>query len=604
MTPTILSIDDIAHVHGRVAIDFETTGLDPFHDESLGLGIWAEDAGIIGFVPTYTEDDLRRIAHMMLFSWEPKCFVMAHNLKFEWHWLRADERLLNRHRWFDTQIAEQQLNEEFDLTLEATEARRLKTRSKKALLALAAPYGGIRKAAQWPQELLAEYCVNDSRITYLIAQAQSPKLRSEQLTQVVAHQHEYLKEIFRIERRGLFYEPAAGTRTRKKIQQLVRTGDQKLVETLQEAGLDYTTAPKYTSPQQLSRLLYQELGLHRPEVPPELAGSPKAAAYRTKTGTAKELLAQLDHPAVRIIEELRKVIKIGSYLKAYDALGVAEDGGRALHPSFNITGTITGRLSCSKPNLQQVSDRSVGNLLLAPGDEPLHLRRVFRARDGYRLVSIDYRQMEMAAFAMIAREMKMLEIVRSGGDIHQGVSELLLGGYDAEKRRIVKTLNFGLLYGLGIGALATDLGVSHKEAQQLMALYQGTFPRIRPFFREVETQLANQGYVRYWSGRKRRIPEKRFHYRGVNSIVQGGCAEIMGRAVVRVGKHLRKAWPQQAHMVAIIHDEILMEVADDVVSQVVPEVREIMAVPDLLGTPFSTDAEWGTYWSLPEVQLA
>lgn len=586
-----LRLSDLENLGGRIAIDFETTGTDIQRDFPLGLGVWAADANVYGYLRLNLHDYQRQLAEIreVMTTWHDDSWVMAHNLGFELGLLRLSDSELERLNWYDTQVMEHLLWEMGRKDLGATEKRRLGTETKAKLLEQGNLYGGISKVIQWPTELVADYCVNDCRLTYEIAKVQVPELKRQRLERIAAVQNRFVLTLHRMEREGVAADLYDVQTTKTRLLQLSNSGEQRLNQELKRLGL---ASINYGSPKQLHELIYKKLALPWPEMPPELANSPKAKMYNS-TRTSQEFLERFDHPVVQLIAQLKKVSTVHGYLSSYQELGHVQGEHLVLYPSFNPTGTVTGRLSSSKPNMQQVSAKAVGQLL-DPEGRGVYLRSIFVARPGRVLVSIDYKQMEVVKFALSCGEPEMVKMVKTGGDMHEQVAKLLFGVYTPENRKHVKNLNFGLLYGLGPAGLAMMMKVSQQEAQDLMAKYMARFARVRPWMSEIEQQLRRNNYVRYWSGRKRRIYNSDEFYKGVNAVVQGGSADILAVAANRVDDYLRAEGA--GRIVGLIHDEVLMEVDEGLVSRVVPEVAEIMRVPDLLGTGFNTDVEIGPNW--------
>jgi len=586
--PNILEPVDLQGLRGRIAIDVETQGGHAPHLGSLvGLGVWAEDAGVIGYVPG---DRAQELHDVIVNTWETGSWLIAHNLKYEARWLLLTEQELRRFQLFDTAVAEHLLNEEYMKDLGSTETRRLGTKSKRSLLEMAKDQGfRITKVDEWPTKLLAEYCVNDCAVTYRIAREQVPLLRQERLEQLFSRLMRYLRVIHGAEQRGMFIDEEAHAALQKKVAELIEHTDQTWAYTLEEHGI--LREVNYNSPKQLSEVLYGDLGIPKPEAPAALANSPKAAKYNG-TATGKDILKKLDHPIAKTILQIRLLHKQDGYLRSYTELAEKVDGGYILHPDFNVTGTKTGRLSSSNPNMQQVPAKPVLQDL-DPTGEGIFLRPIFKARPGYTLASIDYQQMEAVVFGLLAKDPEMMKLISAGGDLHEATARLLFGGYDDRKRKVVKTLNFGILYGLGRAGLAESLGVTPEESDEMMDHYLEAFPRVRPYMSEVAQELRAKGFIRYWSGRKRRIADREKHYKGVNSIVQGGCADALAEATIRVQNQLDDTG---GYLIALIHDELLLEVPKDSAESVVKTVRRAMSVPDVFGISLNTDAALGDFW--------
>lgn len=584
----ILTPEHLRGLRGRISIDVETFGGHAPHLGTLaGLGVWCEDSSVIGYVPGDQAEDLRDV---IVNTWEPGSWLIAHNLTYELRWLLLTPEDTRRFRLFDTMVADHLINENPAHSLEACEARYLGRKTKQSLLRWAKEEGHkISKVETWPTELLADYCVNDVAITYHIAQAQAPLLRSEGVERLMGRQMEYLRVIHGAEQRGMYIDGEALEATEQKLDRLISEMDVRWARTLRTHGINREV--NYRSAQQLSTLLYDDLGLEKPSVPEELKFSPKANKY-TSTSTGKDILKKLNHPIASQVLRIKQLHKIHGYVKGYRKLGEDTGDGLIIRPNFNMTGTVTGRLSSSDPNMQQVPSKPIA-ADIDPDGTGVDTRAMFHARPGYVLAAIDYQQMEAVVFGLRAQDPTMLKLIRKGGDIHALTAELLFGTYDEAKRKVTKTLNFGLLYGLGRPGLAEMLGVPLEEAERLMAAYLELFPRVRPYMGEVERKLAKLGYIRYWSGRKRRITEKRFFYRGLNSEIQGGCADALGEAAIRTDELLRR---NGGHLLALIHDEMVMEIPDGTQDTLVPQIQETMSIPDVFGLPLRTDAEVGTYW--------
>lgn len=612
----ILSTDDIKNLSGRIAFDVETSGGHyPWLGNFVGLSVWCPDSNVYGYV-SCSEIEQHVQINDAVKTWKQGSYLIGHNLKYELHWLDFTFEQLEKYHIFDTAVGEHLLNEELTKDLGSLETRYLKSKSKKGLLAESEEFGGIKHVDKWPLRLVAEYCQNDSRITYEVAKLQIPRLKQEQLTTILTHQMNYLRELYLIERRGIVLDMGYVSSNLEKANEILDIISKEINEELVEQNIKPPT--KLSSSKQVSELLYTDLKIPKPVCPPNLKNSPKAKMY-TSTCTAKALLQILDHPVANQILEWKSVRILVSYMEKYSEFQnlnysqnnqeqiilntktkkgheqIVQQRFVSMHAGYNLTGTVTGRLSCSKPNMQQVKSKYVG----ASYDKDkvgFGVRPCFIARPGFKIMSIDYKQMEVVIFAMLSRDPKLLEIIATGQDAHDLTAILMFGSTDEAKRKFAKTINFGILYGLGIPGLAMLLGVDEQEAGRLVSLYLATFSQARPYMNSVATQLANTGYVRYWSGRKRRIPSRHLHYTGVNAEVQGGCADIIARAIVDIGKFLRKQAKGEG-ILAIIHDELLIEICDDAfITDTIKKIQELMSVEYAFGIPLKTDVEISSRW--------
>ncbi|MDR2050394.1 MAG: DNA polymerase I [Deltaproteobacteria bacterium] len=278
--------------------------------------------------------------------------------------------------------------------------------------------------------------------------------------------------------------------------------------------------------------------------------------------TAQDALEKLRnrHPVIQLILDYRKLEKLRStYLEPLPKL--ADARGR-LHTSFNQTATATGRLSSSGPNLQNIPVR---------GPLGSRMRAGFTAAPGNLLVSADYSQIELRVLAHLSQDPTLLEAFRRGEDIHGRTAGLLFDLSPAEvspdQRRKAKTINFGLVYGMGPQKLAQDLGVSLKEAKGFIARYFERLDRLRAYFDAVEQSARENGYVSTMTGRRRFCPDilsanpqlrSQARRQAINTCIQGSAADIIKLAMLAVARDAELK-SLKARLVLQIHDELLLE---------------------------------------------
>jgi DNA polymerase-1 len=342
------------------------------------------------------------------------------------------------------------------------------------------------------------------------------------------------------------------------------------------------------SPQQLSQILFEKLGLSRKR--------------RGKTGfsTDARVLAAIrdEHEVVGKIESWRELTKLKStYLDALPRL-VDRRTGR-LHTTFNQTTAATGRLSSTNPNLQNIPIRTeIGRAI----------RACFSAEEGNRLVSADYSQVELRLLAHIAGEEVLKEIFRRGEDVHTATAaeifDVAPGDIDPGIRSRAKMVNFGIVYGLQPWGLSDRLQIPVEEAEEFIDRYMSRFPAVQRFIDETIGRATADGYVTTLFGRTRRIPELReraYQQRelgkrlAVNTVIQGTAADIIKVAMVRCNRALRDAG-LVTRLVLQIHDELLFEAPAAEVDAVTDLVRAQMAGAFELDPPLAVDVGVGTNW--------
>ena len=273
---------------------------------------------------------------------------------------------------------------------------------------------------------------------------------------------------------------------------------------------------------------------------------------------------------------------------------------------MNLTGTRTGRRSSSKPNLQNVESeiRSRETQSTYSGDtthriEEYNLRQSFIVPEGWSFVAIDYKQMEMRMFGILAKEPRMLESLQSGRDIHADVAEMVWGERDEVHREWSKTVGFGLIYAMTVGALQLRLNMTSEEAHAVTDQYWRAFPRIKPWLQEIIKECKIGNHVRYWSGRIWREETEVHMFKAANAVIQGGCADLLSVASLRCSRLLNQH-PRWGHIVNEIHDEILFQLRNEALQKAIPVLSKTMEVADLMGIPFFTSVKVGKTWGTLE----
>ncbi len=342
------------------------------------------------------------------------------------------------------------------------------------------------------------------------------------------------------------------------------------------------------SPKQLSRILFEKLKL------PVIKKT--ATGYSTDASVLEEL--SLVHPLPRLLLEHRSLAKLKNAF--IDVLpGLVNPRTGRIHARFHQTVTATGRLSSSNPNLQNVPVR---------GEEGRRIREAFVAEQGYRLVSADYSQVELRILAHLSGDPALREIFRTGRDVHTETASRLFGvppeKVEPRMRREAKTVNFGILYGMSPFGLARQLGIRQEAARRMIEAYFAQFPRVRAYLDGLIQRARECGYTETLFGRRRPIPEIRSRNRAqrefgerlaVNTPIQGTAADLIKRAMVRAVHGLRGAG-LDAHLVLQVHDELLVEVAEDQVERCKELVRQAMEGAADLDVPLVVDVGDGANW--------
>lgn len=347
------------------------------------------------------------------------------------------------------------------------------------------------------------------------------------------------------------------------------------------------------SPAQLADALFNRLKL------------PTLGLPKTKSGqisTAADVLESLrhTHPIIALLLEHRELSKLkGTYVDALPALVLPRTG--RVHTDYNQTAVVTGRLSSSNPNLQNIPIRT------ALGRQ---VRRAFIAPRGSKLISADYSQVELRILAHVARDAAMLDAFAREEDIHAATAARLfkvpLAQVTAPMRQLGKTINFGIVYGITDHGIAARTELSPSEAQQLIGNYFAQYAGVKAYLEQTKRQAREQGYVQTLLGRRRYFPELQRGVRdasarsaaereAINHPIQGSAADIIKIAMVRLRNELH-ARNLRARMTLQVHDELVLECPDDELSTVAALVRTTMEQAYPLDSKLKVDVAVGQNW--------
>ena len=347
------------------------------------------------------------------------------------------------------------------------------------------------------------------------------------------------------------------------------------------------------STQQLSDVLFGVLKLS----PPDKGRKTASGHYSTAAGVLDELSGQ--HPVVDMILEYRELTKLKStYVDALPLQIHPEDG--RVHTSFSQTTAVTGRLSSSDPNLQNIPTRT---------DLGRRVRRGFLAGPGNVLVSLDYSQIELRIVAHMAGDQAMLNAFRAGQDIHATTAAAIYGvpleKVTREMRRHSKAINFGLIYGMSAFGLTRTTELTLAESQDFVEAYFKQFPGVKKYLDGIRKEATQNGYVETMLGRRRYFPNlkgsvnqvvrAREEREAINAPIQGTAADIMKIAMIKIPPALAKAG-LHGRMLLQVHDELVVECPSSELDELVRVVRKIMENAYKLDIPLTTEARSGTNW--------
>jgi DNA polymerase-1 len=368
------------------------------------------------------------------------------------------------------------------------------------------------------------------------------------------------------------------------------------------AGLEFNI----NSPKQMGEVLFDTL-----ELKPKNAKKTGGGQRSTKESELEKL--REDHPIIEDILRYRELKKlVSTYIDNLPGM-VGKDG--RVHSTLLQTGTSTGRMASKDPNLQNIPIRT---------EEGRMVRGAFVAESGYQLVAIDYSQIELRIAAIMSEDKSMIEIFKNGEDVHSGVASRVFGvsesGVTADMRRKAKVINFGILYGMGVNALRSNLGdeTTRTEAQEFLNAYFNTFTRLAEYLEETKSFARDTGYTETMFGRRRHfagisssIPFIRAQAErmAINAPIQGTGADCMRVAMRQIHSYiegLKKS--DDVRILLQVHDELVFEIKDSEVEKTVPELVKIMEAAldgkEDHGVPLVADVKVGKDWNVMVEQTA
>lgn len=409
--------------------DVETTGLQFGVDKIIAFAInnnsevnyySPDNIGIAGY------DSFHKYACDFITKELVKCtnndtIVFNHNIKFDLRMVDANPDLVDQLNIFDTTILYHYINPRNKKALGDIEIDLYGSDKKSTLVD---QYG--KKFTEWPKSLLEKYNKYDVELTARIFNDLWNKVPDN----FKRYQQELIKSIYRIEYFGFPYDHNTASKVQKEFEELKNRKLKEIKECLKEYGINSDTI-NFNSSKQLSELIYEKLNLPKPDrnyFPPG-KGFDKLF---TSTLTNKDLLKTIHHPFISLYLDLSSIQSTLTFIKSYEKLQISN----RLYPSFNITGTITGRLSCSKPNLQNIKKKSV---------DQFSPRSLFVPEKNETLVSIDYQQQEIRMLAVLSQDPNLLELVNLGIDMHSAVGCKMWDKPELtkEERDVFKNLHFG-----------------------------------------------------------------------------------------------------------------------------------------------------------------
>jgi len=430
----------------------------------------------------------------------------------------------------------------------------------------------------------AEYSAEDADVTLRMHLTLWPQIEALPTLKAVYETIEQplVPVLYRMERAGVLVD-----------RDLLRTQSSELaarmLELQAQAHLEAGGAFNVDSPKQLQEILFGKLGI--PVVRKTPTGQPS---------TAEDVLEELaeTYPLPKLILEYRGVAKLKSTYTDNLPKQINQATGR-IHTSYHQAVAATGRLSSTDPNLQNIPIRT---------KEGRRIRQAFIAPPGSSLVAADYSQIELRIMAHLSGDASLLQAFAENRDVHQATAaEVFTTPLDAvslDQRRAAKAINFGLMYGMSAFGLARQLGIGRGDAQKYMDVYFERYPGVKRYMDQTRRQARETGFVETVFGRRLYLPEiqsrnqalRQYAERSaINAPMQGTAADIIKRAMIEVDGWLQSS-RMPARLIMQVHDELVLEVADEAVEGVVDQLRIHMAQAAKLAVPLKIDVGVGRNW--------
>lgn len=434
-------------------------------------------------------------------------------------------------------------------------------------------------------EQAGPYAAEDADITLRLHNALYPKLEADDKLKKVFETIEMplVPVLSRMERTGVYIDSMLlGAQSIELAQRLDEI--EKLAYELADQEFNLS------SPKQLQAILFEKMGL--PVIKKTPSGTPS---------TNEEVLQELalDYPLPKLLLEYRSLAKLKStYTDKLPKMVNAATG--RVHTSYHQSGTVTGRLSSSEPNLQNIPVRN---------SEGRRIRQAFVAKPGYKILAVDYSQIELRIMAHLSGDQALLDAFREGKDIHAATAAEILGlaidDVTTEQRRRAKAINFGLIYGMSAFGLAKQLDMGRNEAQDYMNVYFERYPGVLEYMESTRNSAAEQGYVETLFGRRLYLPDikarnglrrKAAERAAINAPMQGTAADIIKFAMIAVDEWVQQQPQGQVSLLMQVHDELVFEVEASVLDSVTAKVRQLMEQAATLAVPLIAETGYGDNW--------
>ncbi|EAJ6177915.1 DNA polymerase I [Campylobacter lari] len=559
-----------------VAFDTETTGLDTKEAKIVGFSFCSHESEAF-YVPL-AHDYLgvcKQISMQAAKKGIEKIYqstVIGHNLKYDFEIIKNNFNLLSPKNYADTMILAWLKEPSLRVNMDVL-AKRIfdyETLHFEDLVKKGESFAGV------DVEKACKYAAEDAYITlrfylYFLKNLEKPLLELAQKSEF-----EFIKVLIMMENNGIKLDI-------QKLESLMQNFNQD-IKILSEKIYDLAGEKfNINSPKQVGDILFEKLKL------------PSGKKSKTGYSTDEKVLNNLidEHLIIKEILAYRELAKlVGTYCEPLLKLAKKDENSR-IYSSFLQTGTATGRLSSKDPNLQNIP---------AHGQYAKDYKSCFVAKEGFSFISLDYSQIELRMLAHFSEDEKLLEAFSNDEDIHAKTAIMIFGESNYHTRSVAKSINFGLIYGMGYKTLSQNLKIEAKLAKEYIEKYFKNFASIKTYFEKVKNEAKQNGFIKTLLGRKRYFDFENakpmqiamYERESINSTLQGSAADIIKLAMIEIAKDL----DENKRLILQIHDELIFEVKDEFCDEFAKNASDIMEnivkLKVKLKTSSSIAKNWGT----------
>ena len=579
----LLGIVEAINPEQIVAFDTETTGLEHHTDTLVGFSFAIDEKEAfyvpmshfyLGVPKQVSKEAAKKAIEKLL-----TCKIVGHNIKFDLHFLADFLETDSFDIYADSMVLAWLSDSQQQLSLDKLALKYF----NHTMISFKDTVKKGETFASVEIEDATQYAAEDALITLKLFNLLSQKMQLLENSAIIQEAHEveypFISTLMRMERHGIAIDTAGLEAFKTEV--LARLAELTFA-IYQEAGSEFNI----NSTKQLGAILFETLGL--------------PVQKKTKTGysTDEKVLNALkdEHAIIIYLLEYREMFKLYStYIEPLLALAYKDENSR-IYTSFVQTGTATGRLSSKNPNLQNIPTKT---------DLGRRIREAFVAPEGRMLIGIDYSQIELRLLAHFSQDAVLVDAFNHDKDIHLQTAIALFGEDEAaSKRGIAKTVNFGLLYGMGPKKLSETLAITTKEAKEIIEKYFQSFPSVKTYFRSIADGAKELGYVETLLKRRRYFNfstatpmlKAAYERESVNTLFQGSAADLIKLSMNKIDSIIRNE-DLDAKMLLQIHDELIFEVDEDKAEAYVERFSSVMQEISPLHVRLKTSVNIAKKWS-------